>query len=872
MADFGGNPHDSLYLNSHPMYFNTMYHEQLPSWQALRGVQSHTMQPRSPHSRYLSFFQHAPANTGPEISPSHQHHPRAGRVNVVQDSVQTFPLTARRVDRQESLYPQLRDENHGNSIRPTEQNAQSGDTDQQELQKPSASAAQPVRYREREPLTDITASAVNNALQPPYAMPNVPAAQTNGTNRPARPIPTRTMRQAPPYGEQAYLKPYKTMGVARFAGNGQLAEYSSLLLTHPRVVQAWQNNPLYTEEQISRLLQWYVQVSQATSPKTVYEIMEKRSLGQSRWHKLDHRVYHSSNGGIPPIGSVIPNQPVADTSVGQVQPDFADGGQAFEFLHYPRSWEQLPIGTTLSDILNTYPNHIKDEHLDAFAAHGISGSKMWNLIPHHLKNLFKSTYLVKTSDETNLFYKRMSQRKNMVVTRYGGIAYNTMVSSPVHLRDVGTSVRKQNASLVSTGFLAHPEDWLDYRHGQFSAPNIVRTNEATYKRDKAAAKKEAARAKKSNHQAEQARLSAVDSRSGPAGTLTKKRRHVDDDDFDEERMPKNDFAAPQKRQKADHGMTFPGGQSSLPRQCGFHHQPAFIPIQPRIELPTTSDANQFSERFSASCFGSVGAPVNVGRPQFTPQNVMPHLQAPSAKPFSSPQPGQKRGRDDADDQLIQSMTEESTIPAEFGKFGQREEETLNHQGAHAWSNWGMDNQVADHGQPDYFVNMLEADSPDIDWDSILNPGSVPEVTESLPLGSDDQHTNGDIGGQEPNPMTEDVDDFIESITDYQKYSESAAPSDNSSHLMAQGHISAAFQQSQLAGSSPGPSKTSKRGRDEFEEDSQNLQEPSVARPLKKLKQTGATLTEDTADNALVNQDFHSLVGGGNGVAGRVPEL
>ena len=405
----------------------------------------------------------------PEDSPSHARS-RASRFNVFSDSVQTFPPTAPQVHRQETRFPQLQDENDGNSVRPTDRYAQSGNTNRRESQKPTSSAAQPSRHEGREPFTNITRSTNNNASQPALSIPIAGTAQANATNPTAQPIPERTFREGPPrgtQGTQAYLKPYKQMGKPRFAGNGHLAEYSSLLLTHPQVVRERQNNSPYTKEEISKLLQFYVQVSQTTSPKTVYDIMDKRSLHQSMWHKLDHRVFHRSTGGIPPLGSVIPNQPVADTSVNQFQPDFADGGQGYEFRHHPRNWEQLPIGTTLSDMLDKYPNHIKHEHLDAFAAHGISANQMWNLVPDHLKDLFKSAYLVKTTDEANLFFKRMSQRKNMVVTRYGGAAYNAMVMSSFKLRDPGQSVTTRHAQQVSIGFIANPADWLDYQHQHF---------------------------------------------------------------------------------------------------------------------------------------------------------------------------------------------------------------------------------------------------------------------------------------------------------------------------------------------------------------------------------------------------------------------
>ena len=817
----------------------------------------------------------------PENSPSHARS-RAGRFNVFSDSLQTSPPTATRVHRQETRYPQLQDENDGNSARPTERYAQSGNTSGQESQKPTSSAAQPVGDDGRKPLTDITRSTNNNASQPALSIPVAGTAQANATNPTAQPIPQRTFREGPPRGTQrtqAYLKPYKHMGKPRFAGNGHLAEYSSLLLTHPQVVQEWQNKSPYTKEEISKLLQFYVQVSQTTSPKTVYDIMDKRSLHQSMWHKLDHRVFHRSTGGIPPPGSVIPNQPVADTSGVQVQPDFADGGQGYEFRHYPRSWEQLPIGTRLSDILDRFPNHIKHEHLDAFAAHGISANQMWNLVPNHLKALYKSAYLVKTADEANLFFKRMSQRKNMVVTRYGGAAYNAMVTSEFKLRDPGQSVQTRRAQPVSIGFIANPADWLDYQHQRFSAPSVVRRNEDTYKRDPAAAKKkkpttkkETARSKKSATRSSdtkqtrglrksrtnttsvidpqltqstgindrQARRSSVDDGFAPPAP-SKKRRYVDsDDDDEEERMPYNNFEPPQKRQRVDSFRSYPVSQPPPPGQYIDRDQL----LQARYDGPVYYGYAPSNRQFSNSRVGPLDAPGNMARPQLVPRQMRSPLQ---------PQPsiaGQKRGRDDAEEQHNDSLTEGLTQPAakrlkqtaaaasginvsnsepqstssQTGNLGQQQEKTLDDPGAHGWFDFGMGDQVAEYSQPDSFTEMLEDSLRGSEWASISGPEPVPDVIEPLPLSSDNQHNNEDTSSQDSKTTSEEERELLESITDYQQYIEfeSAAPSFGSPPAMAQDNRETIDQQPPPRGLSPRSPKTSKRGRDEFEEDVQSL--------------------------------------------------
>ena len=866
----------------------------------------------------------------PENPPSHARS-RAGRFNVFSDSLQTSPPTAPRVHRQETRYPQLQDENDGNAVRPTERYAQSGNTNRQDSQKPTSSAAQPSRHEGREPFTDITGSTNNNASQPASSIPVAGTAQINTTNPTTQPIPERTFRQGPG-GRQAYLKPYKHMGKPRFAGNDHLAEYSSLLLTHPQVVQEWQNNSPYTKEEISQLLQYYVQVSQTTSPKTVYDIMDKRSLHQSMWHKLDHRVFHRSTGGIPRLGSVIPNQPVADTSVNQFQPDFADGAQGYEFRHYPRSWEQLPIGTRLSDILDRYPNHIKHEHLGAFAAHGISANQMWNLVPNHLKALYKSAYLVKTDDEANLFFKRMSQRKNMVVTRYGGAAYNAMVTSDFKLRDPGQSVQTRRAQPVSNGFIANPADWLDYQHQHFSAPSVVRRNEDTYKRDEAAAKKkkkkpaakkDTVKSKKSATSSSdtkqirrlqesrtdttsvidpqltqstdindrQARRAAVDEGFAPPAP-SKKRRYVDsDDDDDEERVPNNDFEPPQKRQRVDSFRSYAVSQPPPPRQY-IDRDPL---LQARYDGPVYYGYAPLNRQFSNSRVGPVDAPGYMARPQLAPRQVESPLQ-PQAT--SSPRPsvaGQKRRRDDAEEQHSKIMTVESMQPAakklkqtaagsnidvsslispstldKVNELGQQEEETLDNPGTSGWFDLGMGDQAAEYNEPDSFTELLEAGSPGVDWASIPNTGSVPELTEPLPLSSDNQHTNADNSGQVPKLTTEEEQEFLNSIADYEQYTgfESAAPSYDSPLPVAQDNVETIYQPPQPRVYSPEPLRMSKRGRDEFEEDVQNPQEPSMGHPLKKLKQTTVPSEDKAADTSLPSQDGRSVTGGGDSRAGR----
>ena len=385
----------------------------------------------------------------------------------------------------------------------------------------------------------------------------------------------------------------------------------------------------------------------------------------------------------------------------------------------------------------------------------------------------------------------------------------------------------------------------------------------------------------------QARRSADDDGFAPPAP-SKKRRYVDsDEDDNDERMPNNDFGPPQKRQRVDSFRSYPVNQSPPPRQYTDRDQL----LQPRYDGPVYYGYAPLNRQSSNPRVGPVDASRIMARPQLAPRQVRSPLQP---QPTNSPQPslaGQKRSRDDAEEQQHERMTGELTQPAakrlkqtaaassieisspdsqptlsEAGKPEQQQEETLDDPGAHGWFDMGRDDQAADYNEPDSFTEMLEYGLRGTEWASTLNTGSVSELTEPLPLSSDNQHTGDDISGQDPKLAPQEEQELLESITDYQQYAEfdSAAPTHGSPPAMAHDNIETIYQQPFPRGFSPGPSKTSKRGRDEFEEDVQNSQEPSVSRPLKKLKQTTASSTEMAADTTHASQDSRSVTGGGSG--------
>ena len=695
-----------------------------------------------------------------------------------------------------------------------------------------------------------------------------------------------------------------TLGEPRYAGNGQVADYTCLLITHPEAVQEWMDDPAYSHDRITLLLQWYVQISQVYGPAMVYDIMDRRH--DNLWHEFDHRVALQSSGGTPVIGTIIYAGPMESTSGTQAQSDYVQGDPIFELVHYPRSWEQLPIGTTLTQIMHHYPNHMKDEHVDAFEQQGVSGKTMSTGQPKVLRDLLISISVRGSDKPENANNKRLQYRKNDIVTRYGAAGWNSLINSPVKLRATGPAVSFRQTKSVDHRFIPNPEDRIVYQNKTFSGPPTRRAVVEGYKRDKTAdAQKKAARATKNFFNKSRnlvadflprweplrtrvnvnsvfhSRLTrAFDANDGQnvrrptrsSRRQVKTKRHHDETDIDEEDPIRGHVSSPPpKRRRADHKTFYPVGQSSRREQHNDHPQPAYMPAQARHDglaypgiQPSTGPPSQSYPKLIIDSNGNA-------RLQRRSDNSNPPLQP---QPTNSSQPslaGQKRNRDDAEE-YNEIMTGELTQPAskkakqttaasgidvsssdsqstliQAGKVVQQEEETLDNPGAHGWFDVGRDGRAVDCNQPQSHTDILSR----VDWASLFNNGPVPELMEPLPLSSDNQHTNDDVGDQDSDLQPGEARDLLDFMRDEGQYrkSDAAAASGDSPRPLAQAHATATHQ-SQPAGSSPGPSISTKRGRDEFEEDDQTSQKPRVDRPHKKLKQTVASTPNETTEDLM----------------------
>ena len=848
---------------------------------------------------------------------------------MLEDSVQTAPSTAPRVSRQESLYPPLQDENHGNSARPTVQHAQSGYTNRPESQKPASSAAQASRHERRKPLADITGSANNDASQPALPRSNTPTASaysnthssiTQGSRTragdtattaqlltrssqdsqvaaEATGLPTEEVPQDIPsrgIGDKlvglttAYVNARrKILGEPRYAGNGQIADYSCLLITHPEAVQEWMDDPAYSKDRITSLLQWYIQISQVYGPATVCKIMDRRHDNSP--HELDHRVILHSIGGTPLNGSIINAGPIMESTDGTLaQSDFIRGDPVFELVHYRRSWEQLPIGTSVTDIIHHYPNHMKDEHIDAFEQQGISGKTMSMGQPKALRDELVSVGVSDPVKPENAMNKRLQYRKNDIVTRYGAAGWNNFINSSIKLRALGPAVSSGQPKTVSHGFIPNPEDQIDYRKKTFSDPPTRRAEAVVegYKRDKTVdAQKKTARAFKNSILKSKKLLADFFDKwtnddpdvHRPAGSsrrqIRKKRRHDEDDTADESAIHNNIFGPPPKRQRAAHSTFYPVGQSTPQQQHGGRHQSGYMPAQPRHNVATNHGYQRSSGLSSQSHTKLVIDSDGKARLQRTSSDSnLPFQAQPTESPHTSLH-GHKRGRDEDEEdsgegigeplgRALKRLKQSIAVsgPEANGTVSQTSLDMTENQsqpsggpskgrGCDVLSNFDLDSPVADDSQPGTFTSMLQGVTSVTDWLATSEDTNAVTETGPLDLSSCDQHLTDDIGHQESIPMSGEVGDVLDFMRGPGQYPQAdvATPLDDSPRSSAQSHATSTFQPSS-AGSPPHPSKNTKRGHEEFDKDDQTPQETWVDRPRKKLKETAAsTRNEVTAD-------------------------
>ena len=242
---------------------------------------------------------------------------------------------------------------------------------------------------------------------------------------------------------------------------GTLADYDSLLFRKPEVVMGWLSAPFkYTHAQVTRVLQYFEQVSQTKSQARVDEILQLRRpeiLNQQLWHLLDPLdplvrcpPIHDHTRGVPQVGTILgqrvgdnTDEPIEgnrpDISIHDQNTKMKRGEQSYQLRPYRWHWQCLPIDATCWDILQYYPNHTAHEFLDAFLQHQMRPTDMWQAMDKDAQRRFKEQGVVQTDQDGNLFTKRQYRRMLVLIEKAGGDhkKVEAFLKSPIKLRRLG---------------------------------------------------------------------------------------------------------------------------------------------------------------------------------------------------------------------------------------------------------------------------------------------------------------------------------------------------------------------------------------------------------------------------------------------------
>ena len=585
------------------------------------------------------------------------------------------------------------------------------------------------------------------------------------------------------------------------------------------------DDPAYSKDRITSLLQWYVQISQVYGPATVYKIMDRRHDNSP--YELDHRVILQNIGGTPLNGSIINAGPEMESTDGTLaQSDFIRGDPIFELVHYRRSWEQLPIGTDLTDIIHHYPNHMKDEHIDAFEQQGISGKTMSMGQPKALRDELVSVGVSDPVKPENAMNKRLQYRKNDIVTRYGAAGWNNFINSSIKLRALGPAVSSGQPKTVSHGFIPNPEDQIDYRKKTFSNPPSRRTVASGYKRDKAAdAQKKVARATKNffnksrnvvadflprweplqtrvnvnsvfhsrltrvfntnDGQDVQRPVGSSRRQTRTNGQTRKKRHHVEDDTNEEDPLDGQVSSPPPKRQRATHNTFYSVGQPMRRQEHDDHHQAAYMPAQARQDRPAYPGYQHLSGLSSQSQPKLIIDSDGNARLQPTFDDSNQPFQSRPTESLHTSLHGHKRRRDEDEEdnhdgigeplgRALKRLKQTNAVSAREanGTVSQTSLDITENKsqpsggpsdgrGGDVLSNFDLDSPVANNSQPGTFTSMLQGVTSVTDWFTASEDTNA--VTETGPLDSSsyDRHLTDDIGHQESIPVSGEVGDVLD---------------------------------------------------------------------------------------------------------------
>ena len=177
-----------------------------------------------------------------------------------------------------------------------------------------------------------------------------------------------------------------------------------------------------------------------------------------------------------------------------------DADWGYQLHGFPNTWEPLPVGATIMDIVKKYPNHLWDAFLDSLLQHRISSGTIWRLLNetkiygvHHLSppydgskgdppapiptmaDLFQVVGICKPKRGENFLTKRMDRRMDVLCNDFDPDEVRDYLDGNNHrvVRELGPGLQKGDSSIADVG------KWLSKKAKQTKQESTGRADART---------------------------------------------------------------------------------------------------------------------------------------------------------------------------------------------------------------------------------------------------------------------------------------------------------------------------------------------------------------------------------------------------------
>jgi hypothetical protein len=247
-------------------------------------------------------------------------------------------------------------------------------------------------------------------------------------------------------------------------------DYTCILFRHEQEVRSWSPRFNYNNEQTCYVLQYFIQLTQvipSTTQDIIYDIFQERTpqiTEEGNWLQLHEHdplrvftpgIYIQDRPvtlrGVPPKGYVFGNTQYAD--VRQRERHRVHGEHGFQIPGFAPACQPLPIGTTIFDTIERYPNHLTSEFIDAFIKYGITPGNVVDVMPDTILTAFLRHGVMSTANPYNVILKRYKQRREKLVAAKGGDVaaidrVERYLNSEIQIFAIGTPSQGQRKALV----------------------------------------------------------------------------------------------------------------------------------------------------------------------------------------------------------------------------------------------------------------------------------------------------------------------------------------------------------------------------------------------------------------------------------------